>query len=119
MSSKWRVVVTKKVLEESIKVETIPMKKRRRGIDDRLRILSRRFALLLNIDQKPVEMIDRHDPILRVFLEEGLDLARRLRCRVPEPPAEAEAHSVRLLRHEAKGILWVVGDDDWRRRRRG
>ena len=75
------------------------MKKRRRGVDDRLRILFSGFILLLNIDQKPVEMIDRHDPILRVFLVKGLDLARRLRCGVPEPPAEAEAHSVRLLRH--------------------
>lgn len=102
MSSKWRVVVTKKVLEESIKVETVAVKKRRRGIDDRLRVLSRGFTLLLNIDQKPLEMVNRHHPILRVFLEKGLDLARRLRCRVPKPPAEAEAHSVRLLRHEEK-----------------
>jgi len=78
------------------------MKKRRRGIDDRLRILFSGFILLLNIDQKPLEMIHGHDAILRVFLEKGLDITRRLRCGVPEPPVKAETHSVRLLRHEGR-----------------
>ena len=102
MKSKRRVTVTKKILEESIEVETVPMKKRRRGVDDWLRILFSGFILLLNIDQKPLEVIHGHDAILRVFLEKGLDITRRLRCGVPEPPVKAETHSVRLLRHEGE-----------------
>lgn len=102
MKSKRRVTVTKKILEESIEVETVPMKKRRRGVDDWLRILFSGFILLLNIDQKPLEMIHGHDAILRVLVEKGLDITRRLRCGVPEPPVKAETHSVRLLRHEGE-----------------
>lgn len=68
-------------------------------IHDALRLLPAGPALLLDLDQEPLELIDGHDLVLGVLPEEGLDLLRSLRRRGPELPAEAEAHSVRLFRH--------------------
>lgn len=70
------------------------------AIDDRLRVFFGGFIFLLNLDQEPVKLIDRHDAILRVLIEKGLDGVRHLRYGDMEPPPEAEADSVSLFRHD-------------------
>ena len=64
-----------------------------------LSVVPRRLDLLLNVDQESLQMISVHDPILGVLVEEVLDLFGGFAGGHPETPAEAEAHSVGLLRH--------------------
>lgn len=44
-------------------------------------------------------MIDSHEPFVGVVIENGLDLRRCNRRRVPVPTTETETDFVRLLRH--------------------
>lgn len=58
-------------------------------------------------------MIDGHEAILGVLVEQGLDILRRFRYGEAEAAPEAEAHSVGLFGHRG---LWPVtesGDSLW------
>lgn len=56
-----------------------------------------------------MEVADVHCSILRVLVEQALDLVRCFRCGQLELPAEAEADSVGLFGHRDSGIL-ALGD---------
>lgn len=53
----------------------------------------------LDFGQEPMEVIDGHNAILRVLIEEGLDLRRCFRYGELEPSLEAETHSIGLFGH--------------------
>lgn len=94
-------MVTEKILEETFKVKTLSMKdiQMLQAINDGLRFFLGGFVLFLNLNQEPEKVIRRHEPILRVTIEKGLDLRRGLRRGDLEPPVAAEADSVCLFRH--------------------
>lgn len=100
-----RIVVGEDVLEEGLEVESLAVEDREvlevanAVLDDGLSLLLGDVLLLLALDQEAVEVIGGHDSVLRVLVEEVLDLLRRLRHGQPEPPPEAEAHSVGLFGH--------------------
>lgn len=74
------------------------------AVDDGLRFLFSGFLLFLNLNQEALKVSSGHKAILRVVVEKGLDLRRRLRHAQLEPPAAAEAHSVSLFRHASLPI---------------
>jgi len=94
------VVITEEVLEERFEIEANPSAMEMpEAVDDGLRLFFSGLLLLLHFNKEPFQMRRCHDLILRVLLEEGLDLRRRLRQSQLKPPAPAEAHAVCLLRH--------------------
>lgn len=92
--------VGKEVIEgEALPVENVETPLVPEPIDDALRVLPGGPALLLDLDQEPLQLVHGHDPVLGVPLEEVLDIPGHRRRRDLETPAAAEAHSVRLSRH--------------------
>lgn len=59
--------------------------------------------LFLDFRQEAVEVIDGHEAILGVLVEQGLDILRRFRYGEAEAAPEAEAHSVGLFGHRGVG----------------
>lgn len=109
-----RIVLGEDVLEEGLEIENLAVEDREvhevvnAVVHNGLSLLLGDAVLLLKLHQEPVEVIDGHDSVLGVLIEDLLDLPRRLRHRQPEPPPEAEAHSVRLFGH---GFAAIPGTD--------
>lgn len=59
--------------------------------------------LFLDFVQEAMEVIDGHEAILGVPVEQGLDIRRRFRYGEAEAAPEAEAHSVGLFGHRGLG----------------
>lgn len=71
---------------------------------DVLGVLCCGVLFLLYLDQESPEVIDSHDSIIGVLVEQALHLVRRFRHGQPETPAEAEADAVGLFGHWDRGI---------------
>lgn len=79
-----------------------------------------RVFLFLDLGQEAMEVIDGHEAIIGVLVEQGLDIRRRFRYGEAEAAPEAEAHSVGLFRHRGlgrcragiRGLSQVIGDGD-------
>ena len=96
------VEVAEEVLEEGLEIESLAVEDTevaelvealiQYGLD-----LLLGQVLLLDLGEEPAEVMDAHEAILRVLLEQGLDLRRGLRYGQAEAAAEAEAHAVGLF----------------------
>lgn len=68
-------------------------------VDGSLSFLLGGLLFFLDFGQEPMEVIDGHDVILRVLIEQVLDLRRCFRYGELEPSPEAETHSIGLFGH--------------------
>lgn len=101
-----RISIPNQVLKESIEIESSAMKyvEMLRSVHDTLGVLHCSILLSLHLHQELPQPNRAHHAVLRVLLEDLLDLRRRSRPGEGEPPAEAEAHSIRLLGHGLTAI---------------
>jgi hypothetical protein len=97
---RW-IVISRQILKECLKMETPAMKytKVPEAIHNSLRILQRGTLLSLDLHQELPQLIRAHNAVLRVAIEDLLDLLRYLRGSEAETPPEAEAHPVGLFVH--------------------
>ena len=101
----WGIDVAEEVLEECFEIEDLAVEDvevfelGEALFDEGLSFLLGGALLLLDFRQESVEVIGGHDAVLRVLIEQGLDLRRCFLDGELEAPLEAEAHFVGLLRH--------------------
>lgn len=92
--------VAEEVLEEGFEIENLAVEDAEvlelaeAMVDGSLSFLLGGLLFFLDFGQEPMEVIDGHDVILRVLIEQGLDLRRCFRYGELEPSLEAETHSI-------------------------
>lgn len=73
------------------------------AINDGLRVLDRGILVLLDVHHEAAEVLRVHEAVVGVLREHLLDVGRRLGGGEAEAAAEAEAHTVGLLRRHLEG----------------